>query len=394
MSDDSGKPTKGGFRLYAQSPWGSGNGSGGKGSGGNGGGKNPWGQGRPPQRPNRPNRPQGGQSQELDNVIRGFKEKFGGGGPGGSGGKRGGSPLGGLPLPWIIVGAGLLFMAASSIYIVDAQEESVVLRFGEYKRTTGPGFNLKLPTPIETRITRKTREVQKVNIGGSSANSLMLTGDENIVDIDFTVLWRISSLENYLFEVDEPRQAVSAVAKSAMREIVGKSDLEKIITTDRLKITTDVRDLMQATLDEYKAGVDVIEVQLQKADPPAAGGVVDAFRDVVNAAQDAETVVNQATAYRNDVVPKARGEAAQIIQEAEAYTGRVTAEANGEAERFRLIVKEYKAAPRVTRERMYLETLEEIYKDADKIVLDESAGGGVLPYLSLNELTGKKAPQR
>jgi len=185
-------------------------------------------------------------------------------------------------------------MAASSIYIVDAQEESVVLRFGEYQRTTGPGFNLKLPTPIETRITRKTREVQKVNIGGSSANSLMLTGDENIVDIDFTVLWRIDSLENHLFEVDDPRNAVTAVAKSAMREIVGKSALEKIITTDR----------------------------------------------------------------------------------------------------FRLIVKEYKAAPRVTRERMYLETLEEVYKDAEKIVLDEGAGGGVVPYLSLNELTGKKAPQR
>lgn len=382
--DNTGAPKKGGFSLNAQSPWGSGGGN------GNGGGKNPWGQGgKPPQRPNRPNRPQStNPNQELDNVIRGFKEKFGGGGPGGNGG--GGRPGKGLPLPWLIVGAGLIFMAASSIYIVDAQEESVVLRFGEYQRTTGPGFNLKLPTPIETKITRKTREVQKINIGGSNANSLMLTGDENIVDINFTVLWRISSLENYLFEVDAPAQAVNAVAKSAMREIVGKSDLEKIITTDRLKITTDVRDLMQATLDEYKAGVDVIEVQLQKADPPQAGGVVDAFRDVVNAAQDAETLVNQATAYRNDVVPRARGEAAQIIQDAEAYKGRVTAEANGEAERFRLIVKEYKAAPRVTRERMYLETLEEVYKDAEKIVMDESAGGGVVPYLSLNELTGKK----
>ena len=399
MSKTPDGPQKGPITVNANSPWGTGGSDGGKGSGSKGsggkgtGGKSPWDTGRPPARPDRSssNKPTGGQSQELDNVIRGLKDKFGGGNGGSSNGSGGGAKSpGNLPLPWIIMGAGLLYLIATSIYIVDAQEESVVLRFGEYQRTTGPGFNLKLPNPIETRITQKTLEVQKITIGGNTSNSLMLTGDENIVDINFTVLWRISSLEDYIFEVDDAPNAVKAVAQSAMREIVGKSDLEKIITTDRLKITTDVRDLMQATLDEYKAGVDVMEVQLQKADPPEAGGVVDAFRDVVNAAQDAETVVNESEAYRNDIVPKARGEAAKIIQDAEGYKGRVTAEAKGEAERFRLIYKEYKAAPRVTRQRMYLETMEDVYGNAEKIILDEGAGSSVVPYLSLNELTAKK----
>ena len=174
-----------------------------------------------------------------------------------------------------------------------------------------------------------------------------------------------------------------------MREIVGKKKLEGIITTDRLNVTIAVRDLMQETLDEYEAGVEVVEVQLQKADPPE-GEVVAAFRDVVNAAQDAETTVNQATAVKNDIVPRARGEAAQIIQDAEAYKGKVVAEAKGEAERFRLIYKEYKAAPQVTRQRMYLETIEQVYGPAEKIILDSDAGSGIVPYLPLDQLQKSK----
>ena len=369
------------------SPWG----SGGKGSGGNGSGNSgnsPWGSGGG-NRGNRGN--QGGrkpQSTDIDNVIKGFASKFGGGG---GPVKRGGQGPSGLGIPAVVIGAALVLLLLSCFYTVDQQEEAVVLRFGEYQRTAPSGLNFKFPTPVETVIKRKTREVQKIDIGGNVAASEMLTGDENIVDIDFSVLWRISDLKAYLFNVDETDGAVKAVAESAMREIIGKNNLEGIITTERLKVTTDVKELMQATLDEYEAGVAIVEVQLQKADPP--GEVVEAFRDVVNAAQDAETVINQATEYSNKVIPEAEGTAAKIIQDAEAYKGRVTAEANGEAERFRLIYKEYKAAPRVTRQRMYLETIEEVYEDSEKLVLDSAAGSGVVPYLSLDELKRKSGAQ-
>ncbi len=367
-----------------KSPWG--NSPGGNGSGG---GKKPWGQGAG--RPDR-NKPRAGEtSPDLDNVIQGFKSQFGRGGNGPRGGGSGGGsgPLSKFGPFGIFLLLGVVFMVGTSVYTVDQQEEALVLRFGEYSRTAPPGLNFKLPYPVETTIKEKTREVKKIDIGGSPGASLMLTGDENIVDIDFTVLWRISELNDFIFNVDETRVAVQAVAESAMREIVGKNELEKIITTDRLSITIAVRDLMQETLDEYEAGVEVVEVQLQKADPPEAGNVIDAFRDVVNAAQDAETIVNEATAYQNNIVPQARGEAAQIIQNAEGYTGRVVAEASGEAQRFKLVLEEYQAAPRVTRQRMYLETIEEVYAPAEKIILDEGAGSGVVPYLPLDKLSAK-----
>ena len=364
-----------------KSPWG--NRPGGNGSGK---GKSPWGQSGNPDR----NRPRPGEtSPDLDNVIQGFKKRLGGGGPGRGGSGGGQSPFGKFGPFGVFVAAGVLMMLVSTVYTVDQQEEALVLRFGEYSRTAQPGLNFKLPIPIETYIKRETRVVNKIDVGGTNQTSLMLTGDENIVDINFTVLWRISDLNNFIFNVDETPVAVRAVAESAMREVVGKNELEKIITTDRLTITTSVRDLMQETLDEYQAGVEVVEVQLQKADPPA-GDVINAFRDVVNAAQDAETIVNQATAYQNDVVPRARGEAAKIIQDAEAYKGKVVAESSGEAQRFKLVLEEYQAAPRVTRQRMYLETIEKVYGPAEKIILDEGAGSGVVPYLPLDKLNAQR----
>lgn len=383
MTDETSIPNS---DMNKKSPWGSGNGS--------GGGKSPWGT----QKPGQPTRPKSGGPRggaDLEKKVVEMKNRFGGGGRGGrsgGGGGRKGPDMKGIPLPGIILGAAVLLMIGTSIFTVDQQEEAVVLRFGEYQRTVGPGLNFKLPTPIETKEIRRTREVQKIDIGGNTRNSLMLTGDENIVDIDFTVLWRINNLENFLFEVDETPKAVAAVAQSAMREVVGKNPLDFIITTGRLEITTATRDLMQQTLDEYGAGVEIVEVQLQKADPPSQGGVVDAFRDVVNAEQDAETVVNTATAYQNDVVPRARGDAARILQDAEAYAGKVTAEARGEAERFNLVYEEYRAAPRVTRERLYLETLEELYERGQIIVMDEG-GTGTVPYLSLNELQRNQPPR-
>jgi len=332
------------------SPWGN------KGGGGKKPGQNPWGsQGKPDR-----NRPKPGEgSPDLDNVIQGFKKLRSGGG---GGSRRGGNPNNPLQKfgPFgIAVAIAIFMLLMSMIYTVDQQEEAVVLRFGKYQRTVPPGLNFKMPSPFETVEKRKTRVVQKTTIGGNDNSSLMLTGDENIVDIDFTVLWRINDLKNYIFEVDEPAVALKAVAESAMREIIGRSELENIITTERLNTTIAVRDLMQSTLDEYGAGIEVVEVQLQKADAPD-GKVVDAFRDVVDATQEKETLINEATAYQN-----------------------------GEAERFNLILGEYKAAPRVTRQRMYLETIEEVYKDADKILLDSDAGSGVVPYLPLDQL-GKK----
>lgn len=365
-----------------KSPWG--NGPSGNGSGG---GKKPWGQGGRPDR----NKPRAGEtSPDLDNVIRGFKSQFGGGGGGNRNmGGGGNSPLSKFGPFGMFLLVGAIYVISTSFYTVDQQEEALVLRFGEYSRTAPPGLNFKMPSPVETVIKRKTREVKKIDIGGTARTSLMLTGDENIVDIDFTVLWRINNLNHYIFNVDETEVAVRAVAESAMREIIGKNELEKIITTERLNITIAVRDLMQKTLDEYEAGVEIVEVQLQKADPPEAGNVIDAFRDVVNAAQDAETKVNEATAYQNNIVPEARGAAAQIIQDAEAYKGKVVAEASGEAQRFKLVLEEYQAAPRVTRQRMYLETIEEVYAPADKIILDEGAGSGVVPYLPLDKINSR-----
>ena len=368
-----------------KSPWGNAGKGGGK-KRPTGTGQNPWGAGNPDRNKPRP----GETSADLENVIQGFKTRaFGSGGGGGPRMPRPNGPLQKFGPFGIFIGVGLLAMLLSTVYTVDQQEEAVVLRFGKYARTEAPGLNLKMPSPFETVVKQKTRVVQKTNIGGNDNTSLMLTGDENIVDIDFTVLWRINDLKDYIFEIDEPAVALKAVAESAMREIIGRSELENIITTDRLKTTIAVRDLMQRTLDEYGAGIEVVEVQLQKADAPD-GRVVDAFRDVVDATQEKETLINEATAYQNTVVPAARGDAAKIIQDAEAYKGRVVAEAKGEAERFNLILGEYKAAPRVTRQRMYLETMEVVYKDADKILLDSDAGSGVVPYLPLNEIGKRK----
>ncbi len=357
-----------------------------------GGGKrpnNPWGQGAPDRNKPRP----GETSQDLENVIEGIKARAFGRPTGGGGGRgpRGGRPSGPLAKfgPFgIFIAVGLAAMLLSTVYTVDQQEEAVVLRFGKYSRTVAPGLNFKMPSPFETVKKAKTRVIQKTDIGGNQNTSLMLTGDENIVDIDFTVLWRINDLKNYIFEVDRPDVALRAVAESAMREIIGRSELETIITTGRLETIIAVRDLMQETLDEYGAGIEVVEVQLQKADAPA-GEVVDAFREVVDAKQEKETLINKATAHQNTVVPAARGDAAKIIQDAEAYKGKRIAEATGEAERFNLILAEYKLAPRVTRQRMYLETMEEVYQDADKMLLDAKSGSGIVPYLPLDQL-GKK----
>jgi membrane protease subunit HflK len=220
----------------------------------------------------------------------------------------------------------------------------------------------------------------------------MLTGDENIVDVDFSVLWRIkpNGVGAYLFNIQQPEGTVKAVAESAMREVIGRSNIQPILTGARQNIETAVQELMQTTLDNYRSGIQVTQVQLQKVDPPSQ--VIDAFRDVQAARADLERVQNEAQSYANRVVPEARGRAAQISQAAEAYREQIVAEARGASSRFLQVYDEYKKAPEVTRQRMYLETMERLFGGTDKIIIDSHGQSGVVPFLPLNELTRPRTP--
>jgi membrane protease subunit HflK len=220
--------------------------------------------------------------------------------------------------------------------------------------------------------------------------SLMLTGDENIVDIDFVVLWQISDAPNFLFNIQNPEVTVKDVAESAMREIVGQNDIEPILTAARAKTESEVQELIQEILDGYGAGIQVNQVQLQKVDPPAE--VIDAFRDVQAARADQERLQNEAQTYSNRVIPEARGEAERILQAAQGYRDRVIAEAKGEADRFESVLDEYQKAPEVTRKRIFIETMQEVLSNTDKIIIDEKGGSGVVPYLPLSELQKQVSP--
>ncbi len=294
---------------------------------------------------------------------------------------------------------------ASGIYIVSPSEQGVVLRFGKFVARTEPGINYHLPWPIEVVYTPNVTRQNQINIGYRTSDedtdtesqpgdvpeeSLMLTGDENIVDINFTVFWVIKDAAAFLFNVqkppDHPDATIKAVAESAMREVVGQNQIEPILTQDRGPVQDQVRELMQKTLDSYGAGVTITSVQMQKADPPSE--VIDAYRDVQAARSDQESMRNQAEAYANKIIPEARGNAARIVQDAQAYKQQVIAEADGEAKRFLSVYDQYKKAPDVTRRRMYLETLSGVLGGANKIVVDGEAKG-VIPYLPLPAL---KAP--
>jgi membrane protease subunit HflK len=286
---------------------------------------------------------------------------------------------------------------------VNPNQRGIVLRFGEYVRWEGPGLHFRFPYPVEevllpdvtrqnqTQIGMRTatggRAGRTVAVRDVTEESLMLTGDENIVDVDFVVIWRINNAEDYLFNIQNPVTTVKEVAESAMREVVGQSDIQPILTQARQKTETAVREVMQKTLDSYGTGIRITAVQLQKVDPPSK--VIGAFRDVQAARADQERLQNEAKAYANRVVPEARGQAERILQAAEAYRQQTIAEATGQAARFSKIYDEYKKAPDVTRRRMFLETMERVLGGTDKIILDSQGGSGVVPYLPLNELTKK-----
>jgi membrane protease subunit HflK len=369
-------------------PWTNQGGGGGGGGPWGSGGKGPWGSG---------SQPPGGGSQppDLEEILRRGQDKLRRVLPGGN--------LGGKGFALLALAA-LALWGFSGFFRVEPDELGVVLRFGKDVREVQPGLNYHLPYPIESALTPKALRINKIDIGmrqvedgrGSAtrnvpAESLMLTGDENIVDVDFAVLWKVkpAGVGEYLFNIQNPEGTVKAVAESAMREVIGRSDIEPILTGARQTIEAAVQELMQKTLDHYGAGILIQQVQLQKVDPPTQ--VIDAFRDVQAARIDLDRSVNEAQTYANRVVPEAKGNVAKITQAAEAYKSQTVAQATGETSRFTSIYEQYKKAPDVTRERMYLETMERVLGGADKIIIDGKDGSGVVPYLPLNELT--KPPQ-
>jgi modulator of FtsH protease HflK len=357
---------------------------------GSGGGKGPWGSGPQQSGPTPP---------DLEEFLRRSQDKLRTVLPGGN--------LGGKGLA-IIVLAAVVIWGFSGFYRVDPDEYGIVLRFGKYVREAKPGLNYHLPYPIESVLTPKVTRVNRLDIGmqlvenlrrGSPTirdvpeESLMLSGDENIVDVDFSVFWVVKpdGAGDYLFNIQQPEGTVKAVAESAMREVIGRSNLQPILTGARQKIEAEVHELMQRTLDYYGSGIQITQVQMQKVDPPSQ--VIASFRDVQAARANLEQMQNEAQAYANKVVPEARGEAAQITQGAEAYREQTVAEAKGATARFLKVYDEYKKAPDVTRQRLYLETMERLFGGTDKIILDSGGqGSGVVPYLPLDQLT--RRPQQ
>jgi membrane protease subunit HflK len=311
----------------------------------------------------------------------------------------------------LIALAAVAIWCFSGFFRVEPDELGVVLRFGAYNRDAKPGLNYHWPYPLESVLTPKVTRVNRIDVGmrlvedmrrGTTMRnvpeeSLMLTGDENIVDVDFSVFWLVkpNGASEYLFNIQNPEGTVKAVAESTMREVIGRSQIEPIMTSARTKIETEVQELMQTTLDHYGAGIQISQVQLQKVDPPAQ--VIDAFRDVQAARIDAERAQNEAQTYANRRIPEARGQVAQIIQAAEAYREQTVAEATGQTVRFVRVYEQYKKAPDVTRQRLYLETMERVLGGIDKYIIDPgtgaSSGTGVVPYLPLNELPRRPAAQ-
>ena len=297
-------------------------------------------------------------------------------GPSGPGFGRGGFILVGLAVvaAWVF----------ASLYRVDTSEQSVELLFGERYAVGTEGLNFA-PWPVVTYEVYPVTRENTIDIGTGTNEGLMLTGDENIVDIDFQVVWNIGNIEDFVYNLADPVETVTAVSESAMREIIGRSDLAPILNRDRGAIAQELQELIQRTLDIYQSGVNIVRVNFDRADPPAE--VIDAFRNVQAAEQTRDTLEKQADAYSNRVIAAARGEAAQLLEEAEGYRARVVNEAEGEAARFVAVYDEYAKAEAVTRKRLYLETLERVLGDVDKIIIDDGASGsGVVPYLPLNEL--------
>lgn len=360
-----------------------------------GGGKDPWGTGGGDKGP-----------PDLEEVIRNLQHKLGGlfggrgrgGGASGSGGGFGQFSKGSLGVVVAIVVAAWLL---SGIYIVDQGKRGVVLRFGKYIETTSPGPHWHLPYPIETAQVVDVERRRYVEIGyrsgagGRTAASvlqeaLMLTEDENIVDVQIAVQYQISDPRAYLFNVKDPEETLKQAAESALREVVGNSKMDFVLTQGRSDVVARTESLLQKILNEYKIGLQVTSVNLQDAQPPEQ--VQAAFADAIKAREDEQRLKNEAEAYANSVVPKARGAAVRIIQESEAYKQQVVAEAQGDASRFDQLLTQYEKAPEVTRERLYLDTIESVLSKVNKVVVDTKNTNNLM-YLPLDQLMHKYAPK-
>ena len=375
-------------------PWGSGSGggSGGGSSGGSGGG-GPWGGGSGGGSPWGRGGGGPGRPPDLEEFIRKGQERLRRLIPGGGGGK-------GIALIGLILVA---LWLASGFYRVQPDQVGIEMLFGEWDgNETQPGLNWHWPWPIETVERPSVERISSIDVGfvrlaqtGRSTTrdmeeeSLMLTGDQNIIDIKFTVQWKISNAGKYLFEIRDPESTVKIAAESAMREIIGQNDLQPSLTEGRGNVEFETKNLLQDVLNEYNAGIEITELKLQDVQPPPP--VIDAFDDVQRAQQDRDRQRNEADSYRNDILPRARGEAERVIQDANAYKERLLNEADGEAQRFLSVYQAYLENPEVTRRRMYLETMQKVLSDTDKVILDKNTGG-VIPYLPLNELRRSSGP--
>ncbi|MCA0942452.1 FtsH protease activity modulator HflK [Yangia mangrovi] len=368
-------------------PWGGGgNQGGGRPPSGGGGGNNG---GRRPEDPQIP---------EIDELMKKGQERLrvlmggrgGGGNTGGTGGGSGG-PKFNRGTVAIAALAAVGVWAWMSFYTVRPEEQSVELFLGKYSSTGDPGLNFA-PWPFVTHevVNVTSERTETIGNGRDPADSLMLTTDANIVDIEFQVVWNINDPAKLLFNIRDPQLTVQAVSEAVMREIIAASNLAPILNRDRGIIADTAREQIQATLDEYDSGINIVRINLDTADPPRE--VIDAFREVQAAEQERDRLERQADAYANRVVAEARGEAAQIREQAEGYRARVVNEALGEASRFSAVREEYAKAPEVTRRRLYLETMEKVLGNVDKTILDEglTGEGGVVPYLPLNQLQGNR----
>jgi membrane protease subunit HflK len=360
-----------------QGPWGGGSGGGGNpwgsGGGGGGGGGN-WG-----------GRGGGGTPPDLEDLIRRSQERVRRFIPGGMGTGRG----------FLLIAAIVLALwGLSGFYRVQPDEQGVELLFGKYMKSTQPGLNYWFPAPVGEVLKPKVTQTNQITVGFRGTpgaqnsrdipqESLMLTGDENIVDIKFTVQWRIRDAGEFLFNIRDPEATVKIASESAVREIVGRTALQAILTREREQVAQNSQDLLQSIMDTYKSGVTILDVQIQGAEPPKE--VRDAFDDVQRANQDRERLINEANAYRNDIVPRAKGEAARMVQSANAQKEKLVKEAEGQAARFTAFYNTYAANKDITARRMYLEAMQEVLGKADKVIVDDK-GNGVVPYLPLPEL--------
>jgi modulator of FtsH protease HflK len=363
-------------------PWGGGGGSNNGGDRGNNGsgGRRPGGSDQ--------------QIPEFDEIVRKGQEQLrvlmgGRGGRSGGGGGGGDNPISPRTIWIVAVIAALGFWAFNSFYTVRPEEQSVELLLGEFYSIGESGLNFA-PWPIITaevvNVTSERTESIGVSRQGASDDGLMLTTDENVVDIDFQVVWNITDPALYLFNLRDPETTIRAVSEAAMREVIAASQLAPILNRDRGLIADTVMALIQETLDSYDSGVNIVRLNLDRADPPVE--VIDAFRDVQAAEQDRDQLERRADAYANQVLAGARGESAQILEQAEGYRAQVVNEAEGEASRFLAVLTEYRDAPDVTRRRLYLETMERVLGSVDLVILDQESGGsnGVVPYLPLDQL--------